>query len=146
MPWQGKFAGSLNTLCLLAHQRWRHSDASGENLSSLIHPHYAASQYERSFLPHRLGNWEVPDSCKLEGTSQKNRFDRTSPRTSSTTLIASTNGHLDPNHRRPGVTAFTTTNELQRPIYAVSKPRWPEVQHMFSMCMLYCQIFQPCCT
>jgi hypothetical protein len=87
----------------------------------------AASQYERAFLAHRLGNWEVPDSGKLERTSLKNRFDRPQARTGKTQFIAGDNGYLQPKHKKDGVTAFTTTADFQRPVFTDSKPRWPKV-------------------
>lgn len=89
---------------------------------------HAAAQYERSFVPRRLGNWEIPDTSKLESTSLSNRFDQTAPRTSATKFIAGDNGYLNPLHKKAGVTAFTTTDRVQRPVYAESKPRWPEVR------------------
>jgi hypothetical protein len=88
----------------------------------------AVSQYERSFLPHRLGNWEVPDNSKLQATTLKNRFDTPAARTGKTRFIAGDNGYIaDPKHKKAGVTAFTTTADFQRPVYAESKPRWPKV-------------------
>lgn len=87
----------------------------------------AGAQYERSFLAHRLGNWEIADATKSEATSLKNRFDRTAPRTKTTEFIVQENGYLKPEHKKAGVTAFTTTHTSSRPIYAATKPRWPTV-------------------
>lgn len=87
----------------------------------------AAAQFERTFAAQRLGNWEIADTAKLESATLRNRFDQTAPRTSATKFIAGDNGYLHPHHKKAGVTAFTTTDAVQRPVYAVSKPRWPEV-------------------
>lgn len=82
---------------------------------------FAASQYERSFTPKRLNNWEVPDDSKLA----QDRFGVLQPRTGKTKTIVQDNGHLKPGLRKPGVTSFTDTKEAERPVYAASKPRWP---------------------
>jgi hypothetical protein len=83
----------------------------------------AASQYERSFLPHRLGNWEAPDTSKLA----QERFGTLPARTGKTKTIVGENGHLNPGFKKAGVAAFAHTQEKQRPVYAKSKPRWPTV-------------------
>jgi hypothetical protein len=81
----------------------------------------AASQYERSFSPKALSNWEVPDDSKFAQA----RFGRLPARTGKTTSIVKPNGHLKEGYKKPGVTAFTDTKDTSRPVYAHSKPRWP---------------------
>ena len=84
----------------------------------------AASQYERSFLPHRLNNWETPN----EANQKQDRFGPLPARTGKTTTIVEPNGHLKATHKKTGTSAaFTTTKETSRPVYAASKPRWPTV-------------------
>jgi hypothetical protein len=78
----------------------------------------------------------------MEVTSENNRFDRTAPGTSATIFIASKHGHVDPKHRKPAASVFTRMTELQQLIYALSKPRLPEV---LAISMLYCQFCQSCC-
>lgn len=86
----------------------------------------AGSQYERAFLPCRLGNWEVPDVSKQVATTLRNRFDVPAARTGRTQFIAGDNGYISsPKNKKAGQTAFTTTAAFQRPVYAESKPRWP---------------------
>lgn len=82
----------------------------------------AASQYERSFAPRGLNNWEVPDDKKLA----QDRFGILPARSGKTTTIVEPNGHLKVAYKKKGVsTAFTHTQETTRPVYAASKPRWP---------------------
>ena len=83
----------------------------------------AASQYDRSFAPHQLGNWEVPDSGKMA----QPRFSTLPPRKTKTEFITDDKGYLKREFKKPGVTAFTTTAQSTRPVYADSKPRWPKV-------------------
>lgn len=104
---------------------------------------YSSGQYEGAYAPHRLGNWEVPDTAKVGGGQKGHTCGhmRTSglpplprlphlqaaaaarpgagPRTNPTP-IADARGHLLPGvAKRPG--AFVR----QLPPYAAAPPRWP---------------------
>jgi hypothetical protein len=80
---------------------------------------YSASQFDKEFAPHRLGNWEVPDVQKRQKTSTA-----TSPTCKTvdgrTIPIVDERGHLLGKKRDA---AF----DRQPPVYAQSAPRWPEV-------------------
>eukprot|EP00892_Ulva_mutabilis_P004746 jgi/Ulvmu1/2643/UM014_0095.1 len=83
---------------------------------------FSASQYDRSFSPQKLGNWEVSDTGKMA----QPRFSTLPARTTKTEFIADDKGYLKKSFKKPGVTAFTTTAETMRPVHSDSKPRWPK--------------------
>lgn len=84
----------------------------------------AASQYDRSFSPHKLGNWEIPAAEKMA----QPQFSTVPARNTKTKFIADDKGYLKKEFKKPGVTAFSTTAECTRPVYSDTKPRWPKVR------------------
>ncbi|GAB4823938.1 hypothetical protein N2152v2_010984 [Parachlorella kessleri] len=78
---------------------------------------YSASQFDNSFRPHMLGNWEVADTHKQQPSNASSPTCKTED--GRTIPIVDKNGHLLVK-KRPA--AFN-----KPPVYALSAPRWPQV-------------------